>query len=101
MQRDRAKLKFFRNKWREDEDKTIPNLALTPSQMLDMAEHGIPISNGNLSQLYDDGTVNPSWDIDLDRQRGVDVNQMWEHNQEIKSRFKKAYKEATTTKGGD
>ena len=69
MQRDRAKLKFFRNQWREDEDKTIPNLALTPAQMLDMAEHGIPISNGNLAQLYDDGTVNPSWEIDLDRQR--------------------------------
>ena len=95
MQRDRAKLKFFRNKLSEFDENTVPGLAITPAQMLSMAENGIPISNHQLSTLYDEGTVNPSWDIDMDRQRGVDPIDMWNHTQEVKSKFKKAYAEAT------
>lgn len=94
MQRHKAKLNFFRNKISEYDDVTVPNLSVTPSQMLAMAEKGIPISNHHLNQLYTDGEVNPSWEIDIDRQRGTDVVQLWEHNKTVKEKIKKAYKES-------
>lgn len=96
MKNRRSKLNFFINRISEFDEVTVPDLAVTPAQMLSMAEKGIPITNHHLNNLYVDGEVNPSWDIDLDRQRGTDVVQLWEHNKDVKERIKKAYKESIT-----
>lgn len=96
MKNRKSKLNFFVNRISEFDEVTVPDLAITPAQMLAMAEKGIPIANHHLNQLYTDGEVNPSWEIDMDRQRGTDVVQLWEHNKTVKEKIKKAYKESIT-----
>ena len=78
-------------KRREDELPVYGNLTTTPSQMLHMAERGIPISAQNLGFRPEDGENNPSWEIPLDRMRGVDPAEMWEQSQVIKARAKRAH----------
>lgn len=93
MQNDRPKLKPFKNVISEDDILTIPDLAMTPAQMMSLAENGIPISNQHLNNEYYDGDVNISDDIPLDRQRGVDVNEMWNKKQDVKKALKKMAKD--------
>lgn len=78
------KIKPFRNKVCKDEIPVVGNLALTPTQMLKMQEKGIPISSHNFVNEYYDGDFNCSWDVPLDRQRGVDINDMWNHSENVK-----------------
>lgn len=76
---------------KEQELPVYGNLAVTPAQMLDMAEKGIPISSQNIAMSVKDGEENPSWDLPLDQLRGVDPAAMWEHSQVIKERARKAH----------
>lgn len=89
MQNDRAKLKPFRNVISEEDDKTVPGLAMTPAQMMSLAEKGIPISNQQLNNEYYDGDVNCSDFVPLDRQRGVDVNEMWNKKKDVRAAVKR------------
>lgn len=75
----------------EDEIPVYGNLVVTPSQMLKMAEKGIPISSNNTSYRPEDGEKNPSFDITLDRLRGVDPAAMWEESQIIKQKARVAH----------
>lgn len=75
--------KFATCKRKEYELVTIDNLAVTPSQMMEMASHGIPVSTPNVELFYE-GTENPSWNIPLEQQRGIDVAQLWQENRNIK-----------------
>ena len=75
----------------EDEIPVYSNLVVTPSQMLKMAEKGIPVSSNNTSFRPEDGEKNPSFDITLDRIRGVDPASMWEQSQIIKQKAKRAH----------
>lgn len=52
------------------------NLCVTPSKMLEMASHGVPISVQNEQNFYD-GEPNPSWSIMPEKVRGVDANDLW------------------------
>lgn len=74
-----------------DELPVYSNLVVTPSQMLKMAEKGIPISSQNTSFQPSDGEKNPSFDLPLDRLRGVDPAAMWEHSQVIKQKARSAH----------
>ena len=67
------------------------NLTVTPAHMLKMAERGTPISTNNLEFKPSDGEQNPSWDIPLDRLRGVDPAEMWEQSQVVKQKAKRAH----------
>lgn len=60
-------------------------LAITPQQMFEMSKRGIPISTANCD-LKDFGEETPSFEIPLDRMRGIDVATMWEHSQVIKNK---------------
>lgn len=60
-------------------------LALTPQQMYEMSKRGIPISTSNCD-MKDFGEESPSFEIPLDRMRGIDVATMWENSQVIKNK---------------
>lgn len=88
------KIRPYRVRRSENDIPVNGKLALTPSKMMALAEKGIPISSQNLGNQYFEGEVNPSWDVPLDRQRGVDVNDMWNHNENVRKKLKVASKEA-------
>lgn len=66
-------------------------LASTPSQMLELASKGVPISENNVSNFFD-GEKNPSWDVPLYRQRNVDIADVWQAEQDAKKVLKKIKK---------
>lgn len=78
-------------KRREDETMVQPNLAVTPSKMMKMAEHGVAISSDLNSSNFVDGDKNPSWDIPLERLRGIDMADLWQTRQAIKSKIKNSH----------
>lgn len=67
-------------------------LSVTPAEMFDMARRGIPVTTANLDMQFNDGEVNPSWDIPVDRQRGVDIGEIWQTSMDVKRKVKSAYK---------
>lgn len=75
---------------------TRPGLAVTPRDMLNMAERGIPVSAQN-SDMFFDGHTNPSWDVPLDARRGTDIAEMWEFRQTVKNKVRFNYKHNTKT----
>ena len=58
--------------------------------MMAMAEKGIPVTGANVPNLSD-GETNPSWDIPLDKVRGVDVAQLWQESRTIKEKVKRSH----------
>lgn len=66
-------------------------LAVTPQRAYDMMLQGVPISTQMANaEYFQDGTENPG-EVTLDRQRGVDINDMWEEMHSINKRFSSAY----------
>ncbi|UPW41252.1 hypothetical protein [Sigmofec virus UA08Rod_4687] len=53
------------------------NLAITPSKMAQLVDEGIPVSSSVMSGVAFDGVSNPSWDVPIERLRGVDVAAVW------------------------
>lgn len=54
------------------------DLAITPAQMYDMVQAGKPVGASILSPDYfDDGDHDTNMHVPLDRQRGVDIVEMW------------------------
>ena len=66
-------------------------LAYTPAEMFEMWKLGVPISNDNLgtSIFEPDKTV---WNIPIERQRGVDIADVWQAQQTARKRLKQAGK---------
>lgn len=64
-------------------------LAMTPSKMMKLAEQGIPISSQQLGGQFYDGDVKVTWDVPIDRQRGVDMNDMWNYEQTVRKKMNK------------
>lgn len=63
-------------------------LAVTPQQMLDLSQQGVPINSAQSSDNFDDGSLicgNPT----LDQMRGVDANQLWDAEYKIKQNAQK------------
>lgn len=60
-------------------------LSVTPSQMMDLTQRGLSVSNSN-NLLFVDGVLEPSFDIPINERRGVDVNDVW--NAQVDSRRK-------------
>lgn len=71
------------------------NLAYTPAQMQQMVEHGVPVTTHNLNpDLFFDGVpINQgTFDLPLDRLRGVDVADCWQADCSVKKKAKKGLK---------
>lgn len=69
------------------DQKVQSGLALTPAQIMQMSERGIPVTTQNLDGMFYDGETRPSWDIPLDQQRGVDVAAMWQRRKDLGRRL--------------
>lgn len=65
-------------------------LAVTPSDVLRMAEQGIPASAQMNSQMID-GHSGSDWNVPLEERRGVDIAQMWQESRDIRAKFRKAH----------
>lgn len=73
--------------------KTRSGLSYTPAEMNEMMQKGIPVTNKNLENKFFDGDTNPEWNIDLMRQRGVDIADVWEAEQAARDKVRSARKE--------
>lgn len=81
---------FATCKRRSGEKPVQNNLALTPSDILRMAEQGIPASSANNPNLID-GNSDNDWNVPLEERRGIDMTDLWNERQNIKSKFRKAH----------
>lgn len=72
--------------------RTIPGLAMTPSQVAEMAARGIPVSTQSAPDMYDE-VQNPSnFEVEPLFKRGADINQIWELSQDARDKFVQARK---------
>lgn len=53
-------------------------LAYTPADMARMHSAGMPVNSANLINSFCDGDKNPSFELPIERQRGVDIAEVWE-----------------------
>lgn len=67
-----------------------PNLAVTPSKMLTMAENGIPISSLTQDKFFD-GEFKLEWSIPAERKRGVDITDLWNLKKGVQSKVTAAH----------
>lgn len=65
------------------------DLAMTPSDVLKMAESGIPASAQMVSQMVD-GHLGSDWSLNLEDRRGIDIAQMWQESMDSRKRIKSA-----------
>lgn len=84
---------FSRPRRKEGESVVQNDLSYTPSQMMEMSEKGISVSAQNVNpDMFYDGDTNPSFELGLERLRGVDVADCWQAEQSIKKKAKNGLK---------
>lgn len=89
-------MKFYVQK---DKNPVKSHLALTPAQMDRAREQGVPITPSNVNpDLIQDGTVNPQFEIELERQRGVDIAELWQNAESSRKKLGKFNKELSLKK---
>lgn len=89
-------MKFYVQK---DKNPVKSHLALTPAQMDRAREQGVPITPSNVNpDLIQDGTVNPQFEIELERQRGVDIAELWQNAESSRKKLGKFNKEQSLKK---
>lgn len=72
------------------EQPVIDGLSISPYQMMEMAKEGTPISTSNLGLTFDEGFSELDFQPDLEHRRGVDIADMWNAQQDFKSKVRKA-----------
>ena len=78
-------MKFYIQK---DKNPVKSHLAMTPAQMDKAREQGVPITPSNVNpDLVQDGTTNPQFEIELERQRGVDIAELWQNAESSRKRL--------------
>lgn len=77
-------------KLENDETEVQSGLAVTPSQMLEMSQQGIPISPQNLGLGYEEGVSALDFEPPLQYKRGIDMNDLFEARENSKNKIKKA-----------
>ena len=71
---------------------TQSGLAYDTGTLHKMWKQGLPINPQNASQMFDDGTTNPSWEIPLASQRFVDPAEVWQAQQTARRKLSRAYR---------
>lgn len=66
-----------------DVKRTIPGLAMTPQQVKELAERGIPVSARGVQEFYNEET---GWYVEPMFRRGADINQLWEMEKTAQAR---------------
>lgn len=78
-------MKFYIQK---EQNPVKSHLAMTPAQMDKAREQGVPITPSNINpDLVEDGTNNPKFEIELERQRGVDIAELWQNAESSRKRL--------------
>ncbi len=78
-------MKFYIQK---DKNPVKSHLAITPAQMDTAREQGVPITPNNVNpDLIQDGTTNPQFEIEFERQRGVDIAELWQDAETSRKRL--------------
>lgn len=77
---------------------TEQNLAVTPSEIMELTNRGIPVSPSNANQFVV-GVPNPSYDLPVDQRRGVDIVDVWDASQSAKRSLIQANIKDTETYG--
>lgn len=62
-------------------------LSVTPSEMLALAQQGIPISSHFDDSKFDDGDTKALGSIDFIHQRGLDIVDVWEHQKSSRKKL--------------
>lgn len=97
------KLKHFSMPRRhEDEDVVQCDLAYTPSQMMRLVENGFPVTAHQLNpDLFFDGVAvgQGTFDLPLDRTKGVDVADCWQASQTARKKAKDGLRQDVFTYG--
>ena len=65
---------------------TKPGLAYSPAKMMELAERGIPVSSQSVGTFFD-GVVTPTWEVPLERARGVDIADVWQAQAESRHKL--------------
>lgn len=79
--------------YKEDVRYIQPSLSVTPSQMMEMSEHGIAISSQMNDKMFYDGDNSYIVNVDPLDFRGVDINDAWNMSQDAKKKISRLYKE--------
>lgn len=62
-------------------------LSVTPSEMLQLAQQGIPISSHFDDSKFDDGDTKSLGSIDFIHQRGLDIVDVWNHQKDSRKKI--------------
>lgn len=89
-------MKFYIQK---DKNPVKSHLAITPAQMDRAREQGVPITPSNVNpDLIQDGTNNPRFEIELERQRGIDIAELWQNAESSRKKLSSFQKAQTLKK---
>lgn len=81
-----------------DKNPVKSHLAITPAQMDTAREQGVPITPNNVNpDLIQDGTTNPQFEIELERQRGVDIAELWQNAESSRKKLGEFHKKQSQT----
>lgn len=64
-------------------------LAVTPSEMLQMAQSGVPISSQMADNLFYDGDTSMAVELDPLDQRGLDIVDVWNMQHDARKKIRK------------
>lgn len=77
-------------KCRNGENVVRSGLSYTVSEMAAAAASGRPVSLNNCALTPSQGQVNPSWDVPLERKRGVDIADIYQAQQAARNKVRSA-----------
>lgn len=73
---------------RQNNARVQSKLALTPSQIKQRVDQGLPVGDNFAEGTFDDGEINCPSDVPLLYRRGVDINALWETQTESRKYLK-------------
>lgn len=76
------------------------HLSLTPSEMLRAANEGVPIASQVNDNNFYDGDASPEVALLPEHVRGIDMNDMWNAEQNAKKKLSKLRKYSTPVTNG-
>lgn len=75
-------------------------LAITPAQMMELTQKGIPVSARTLGAQFYDGALSNDFDVDIVYKRGVDIAEVdafqYQSKERVRTGLKKAFDGLTT-----
>lgn len=77
---------------KETEPVVREGLAYSPAQMAKLNERGMPVTGLNASDVFIDGEENPSFHVGAERERFVDVADLWEKHVTLRDKARRANK---------